>query len=253
MAEPFVRRARSGALATVLPGRRVRSAIAEIEGLLADARRVTEVSVERVREVAGGGGLEGGLRLRTARGHLYRRYLEHCFLDGALSEEEHADLAHLRHILALDDGDVAAIHDEVARALYGQSVDRVLEDHRLDPEEAEFLGRLASELRLDPTIAQKLEAEGAGRARRRFLERRMAHERTVLTPKRRMVELRGSSSATLDDAVRAAVVEAGSAVSDLRWLEITRIRADVEGTRVVRWHTWMKAGFGPDGEEPPEP
>ena len=155
--KPFERR---------LAGNR-RACIREIEDLLAQAASVRDVTPEQVANIATQHGVDIRTRLGTARRELYRRLLEHCLADQELSEEETADIGHLQRVLLLADTDAAEVHDQVARAVYGQAIDQVLADHRLDPEEAEFLRRLGGALAIPDAARDHRYGEAERRARRR--------------------------------------------------------------------------------------
>jgi flavin-binding protein dodecin len=250
VAEPFGRRPPAGArwLARVF-GTHVKSgAIAEIEALLGSAPRVRSVSPQRVAEVAARYRVDLGQRFPAARGQLYRRLLEHCLVDCALSAEESADLAHLKALLALGDAEAARIHDEVAVATYGAAVAQVLADQRLDPEERAFLERLGKDLELPPAAADDLYRRGAEESRRRFVARTQAHDSALVASKSLELDLEGSSEVSLEAAIRAALEEAGRAVPGLRSAEVRQIRTDVRDGRVTRWCVALRAGVG-EGEE----
>lgn len=244
MAEPFERRAkaREGLVSRVLGGGAQAGTIAEIEGLLADAARVRDVTVEQVRQIAVRHGVDFGARLVPARRNLYRRLLEQCVLDGAVSAEENAELTHLKEILGLTDADVEPVHDDVARAAYGQALAQALEDHRIDADERAFLARLQSDLRLDPETAERLHQKGAEESRQRFLSRSLTYD-SVLVSTRAKLELSGSSDKSLEDAIREAVERAGRAVPELASAEVESIRTDVDGGRVARWHVQLRASL----------
>lgn len=242
MTAPFVRRPAGTGLSR-LSGKR-RTCIREIENLLAQAERVRDVTPEQLAGIAMQHGVDLETRLGTARRELYRRLLEHCLNDQELSEEETADVEHLRRLLALSDTDAAEVHEQVAHAVYGQALDQVLADHRLDPEEAEFLGRLGSALALPEDARDRLHDEGARRARHRFLTRRMAHDSAVLASSNRLLELSGASSRSLEDAIESALAEASRAVPDLRRFEVTKIHGALEGGSVARWEVALRASFG---------
>ncbi len=143
MAEPFQSLSERGgsAVARLFSTRRKSNSIREIEDLLACASRVLDVSNETVEEIAKRYGLDLSTRLCGQRKLLYQRYFEYCLDDSKLSADETADLAHLKGIPQLEDAAVAEVHDEVARVVYGDAIELLLEDHRLDPDEAEFLRR----------------------------------------------------------------------------------------------------------------
>ena len=248
MARPFNRRVAPGnAIFGRLFGPRARtSVIRDIEHLLATADRVSDVAVPDVVEVAKRHGVDLEQRLRTPRLSLYRRFFECCLLDQALSDEEFADLTHLRTLLRLEEADVVRTHDEVTCAVYGKAIDEVLEDQRLDPDEAAFLTRLRSELGLSDEVADRLYEEGGERARRRFLDRAVTRDDFLLSARDISLDLSGGSDSSLEEAIRSTVDEASRAVPGLRWVEIDRIGGDVQDGKVERWHIKLKAKRTPD-------
>jgi dodecin len=240
--EPFERRSpRSGRLAKLVGAGSM--CMREFEDALAAADRVRDVSLEQVEALGARHGVDLGRRFRTARRNLYRRYFEYCLLDQQLSEDETADLAHLRSILGLDASDVNEIHEQVATALYGKAIDRVLEDHRVEPEEQAFLERLRHELHLSDEEARRLEAEGQRRARQRYLSRTVSANH-LLVASDQILELTGRSASALEDAIRAALDEATRAVPELVWFEVVDVRGRVADGRVVHWEVALRAGFG---------
>ena len=159
MADPFAHKPAGGAFERLLGGGRT---VAEIEAVLAGAVRLREVSPETVEQIAKRHGIDLGRRLAGPRRNLYRRFLEHCLVDCALSPEENVDLAHLQRLLRLADADAARIHDEVAQAVYGRAVAEVLSDLQLDPEERSFLERIGADLALSPQVTAQIYEKGAG-------------------------------------------------------------------------------------------
>ncbi len=57
------------------------------------------------------------------------------------------------------------------------------------------------------------------------------------------LELTGSSSTNIDDAVKNAVSKASETVHNLRWFEVTDIRGEIENKAVAYWQITMKVGF----------
>jgi len=242
VAKPFVRRPAETGLRRLAGGRR--ACIREIEDLLAQAASLRDVTPEQVTAIATRHGVDLATRLGTARRDLYRRLLEHCLADQELSEAESADIEHLRRVLFVSDADAAAVHDQVACAVYGQAIDQVLADHRLDPEEAEFLRRLGGALALPDAERNHLYDEGERRARQRFLERTLAHDTVLVAGRHPVVELSGSSERSLEDAIQRALAEAVRAVPELRHFEVTKIHGALEGGAIARWEVSLRASFG---------
>lgn len=59
----------------------------------------------------------------------------------------------------------------------------------------------------------------------------------------KIVELAGSSSESIEDAIRAAISRAGRTVRNLRWFEVMQTRGHVDGGEVRHFQVVIKAGF----------
>jgi flavin-binding protein dodecin len=57
------------------------------------------------------------------------------------------------------------------------------------------------------------------------------------------LELTGSSTISVEDAVNGAIKRAAKTVRNLRWFEIQQVRGDVENDAVAHWQVSMKVGF----------
>ena len=57
------------------------------------------------------------------------------------------------------------------------------------------------------------------------------------------IELVGSSTVGVEDAVRTAIAKAAETVRNLRWFEVTETRGHIEGGRVAHWQITLKIGF----------
>ena len=57
------------------------------------------------------------------------------------------------------------------------------------------------------------------------------------------IELVGSSTTGVEDAVRTAVAKASQTVRNLRWFEVLETRGHVEAGRVAHWQVTVKLGF----------
>jgi flavin-binding protein dodecin len=56
------------------------------------------------------------------------------------------------------------------------------------------------------------------------------------------IELVGSSSKSIEDAVQNAVAQAASTDKNLRWLEVVETRAHLEEGKVAHWQVTVKIG-----------
>ncbi len=57
------------------------------------------------------------------------------------------------------------------------------------------------------------------------------------------IELTGTSSTSIEDAVENAIARASKTVRSIRWMEITETRGHVDGGKIVQWQVTIKAGF----------
>jgi dodecin len=57
------------------------------------------------------------------------------------------------------------------------------------------------------------------------------------------IELVGSSTVGVEDAVRTAVAKADKTVRNLRWFEVVETRGDIADGQVAHWQVTLKVGF----------
>jgi hypothetical protein len=57
------------------------------------------------------------------------------------------------------------------------------------------------------------------------------------------IELVGSSTKGMEDAVQKAIAKASETVRNLRWFQVLDTRGQVEGGRVAHWQVTLKIGF----------
>jgi len=57
------------------------------------------------------------------------------------------------------------------------------------------------------------------------------------------VEITGSSTTSIDDAVKRAVERAGRTLRNMRWLEVTDTRGHIENNKLAHWQVTVKIGF----------
>ena len=56
------------------------------------------------------------------------------------------------------------------------------------------------------------------------------------------IELVGSSTKSIEDAVQNAVAQAASTEKNLRWLEVVETRAHLEEGKIAHWQVTVKIG-----------
>lgn len=59
----------------------------------------------------------------------------------------------------------------------------------------------------------------------------------------RVVEIVGSSTESVDDAIRNAISEAGKSIRELRWYEVKGIRGEILDGAVGHFQVTLKVGF----------
>ncbi len=59
----------------------------------------------------------------------------------------------------------------------------------------------------------------------------------------KIVEITGSSSESMEAAVKNAVKRAGKTVHNMRWLEVVETRGHIEDDMVAHWQVTVKIGF----------
>ena len=59
----------------------------------------------------------------------------------------------------------------------------------------------------------------------------------------KLVELTGTSTTGIEDAVNAALAKAEKTLRNLRWFEVVETRGDVKDGKVSHWQVTLKVGF----------
>ncbi len=59
----------------------------------------------------------------------------------------------------------------------------------------------------------------------------------------KQIELTGSSTTGIEDAIENAVSRAAQTVRNMRWFEVVDTRGHIEDGRVAHWQVTIKVGF----------
>lgn len=59
----------------------------------------------------------------------------------------------------------------------------------------------------------------------------------------KLLELTGSSSVGIEDAVKGALAKASETVRNIHWFEVTETRGHVADGKVAHWQVTLKIGF----------
>ncbi len=57
------------------------------------------------------------------------------------------------------------------------------------------------------------------------------------------IELTGSSTSSIEEAVDKAIARASKTIHNLRWFKVDEIRGVIESNAVSHWQVSMKVGF----------
>ena len=57
------------------------------------------------------------------------------------------------------------------------------------------------------------------------------------------IELVGSSSSSIEEAVQNAVARAHKTIRNMRWFEVSETRGNIENGRVDHWQVTLTVGF----------
>lgn len=57
------------------------------------------------------------------------------------------------------------------------------------------------------------------------------------------IELVGSSTKGIEDAIQNALIKAGKTIDNLRWFEVVETRGQIEDGKVAYWQVTIKVGF----------
>lgn len=62
----------------------------------------------------------------------------------------------------------------------------------------------------------------------------------------KQIEITGSSSKGIEDAIEVAIARTAKTVHNLRWFEMERVSGHLENGRIAHWQVTLKIGFTMD-------
>jgi flavin-binding protein dodecin len=66
-------------------------------------------------------------------------------------------------------------------------------------------------------------------------------------PVYKMIELTGTSTTSIEEAVNNAIARSSETVRQIGWFEVVEVRGRVEGSAVMQWQVTVKVGFKLEG------
>lgn len=152
------------------------NAIIEINNKLAQSR-LLDVSIDEIQTVADKYKVKINKEFETELLQFYASYLEHCFIDRFLSENEINELKHLKSLFNLSDTEVKNIHEEITAKVYREEIDKAIKDERLDENERAFIDKIKNSLQLPDDITIKIYKERSEVLIKQFIEKSMSDQR----------------------------------------------------------------------------
>jgi flavin-binding protein dodecin len=59
----------------------------------------------------------------------------------------------------------------------------------------------------------------------------------------KIIEIAGSSTQSIEDAVNGGIARASKSLENIRWVEVTDIRGHIADGKVAHWQVTLKLGF----------
>lgn len=59
----------------------------------------------------------------------------------------------------------------------------------------------------------------------------------------KLLEITGTSSQSIEDAVNNAISRASASVRNMRWFQVIETRGSIDAGKVSQWQVTMKVGF----------
>ena len=59
----------------------------------------------------------------------------------------------------------------------------------------------------------------------------------------KQIELTGSSTTSIEDAVSTAIAKAARTVRNMHWFEVVETRGHIESDKIAHWQVTIKVGF----------
>lgn len=132
------------------------NALVELVNLLASDPLVEVTDRQTVEEIETRYGIDLGARFPEELEALFRDYLLHCLRDRRFFVTESEAARRLAAALGVTPARRTVIERQVARKVYLDLVEEVLEDGVVDPEERELLDALQAHLELPRDVAENM-------------------------------------------------------------------------------------------------
>ncbi|GAB4019146.1 hypothetical protein GCM10028773_21060 [Spirosoma koreense] len=136
----------------------IENAVIELNNVLASSA-IRSIPVSEIDRIERKYGLSLSKQFGLNLEEFYAVYLNYALADRRLSEEEVADLIHLRMLLQLSNQTIEQLHARVGAGIYQQSFEEVIQDGIISAEERYFLTQLEQTLSLPSDLANQISVE----------------------------------------------------------------------------------------------
>ena len=63
----------------------------------------------------------------------------------------------------------------------------------------------------------------------------------------KLIDLTGTSSTSIEDAVQTAIAQAARSVRNMSWFEVTETRGSIKNDKISEWQVTLRVGFRIEG------
>jgi len=156
---PFTRPAqqeKKGFFVKMFGGESRHAAIAELTNALCDFPTVRELPADLLDLIGAKHQIKFREHCREELKQFYRQAVANYLCDDRLSDDERADLEHLRTVLNLSNFEAASVHEGIAKESYRTAVERALSDGAVTSEEKRSLKSLETDLGLSESTTREM-------------------------------------------------------------------------------------------------
>ena len=75
------------------------------------------------------------------------------------------------------------------------------------------------------------------------MDAQMPEEANMKDPVYKLIELNGTSTTSVENAVAQAIQRAHKTIKNLRWFQVVETRGNIDKGKVHRWQVTIKVGF----------
>jgi flavin-binding protein dodecin len=75
------------------------------------------------------------------------------------------------------------------------------------------------------------------------MDAQMPEEANMKDPVYKLIELNGTSTTSVENAVAQAIQRAHKTIKNLRWFQMVETRGNIDKGKVHRWQVTIKVGF----------